>query len=261
VGVDLVIESDLPIGAGLSSSAAFAVACAIALADAAGFTLGGSDLARAAQRSEHVASGVPCGIQDQMASVFGRAGHAIYLDCRTLDVEQLPLPTELAVLTVHSGVPRVLEATPYAERRAESEAIAAQLGVRVLRDASFEQVRDLPRGRHAVTEMQRVRQFADALRAHDLDALGPLMLASHASSRDDMGVSTPELDTLVDALVAAGALGARLTGAGFGGCVVALVRTDDADAIAARATAAYAASTGLEPTAWVMHAAAGAGPG
>ena len=126
------------------------------------------------------------------------------------------------MLVVHSGVPRTLEGTPYAQRRAESEAVAAQLGVRVLRDASFEQVRDLPRGRHAVTEMERVREFADALRAHDLDALGPLMLASHASSRDDMEVSIPELDVLVECLVDAGAYGARLTGAGFGGCVVAI---------------------------------------
>jgi galactokinase len=259
VGAALAITSDVPIGAGLSSSAAFEVACALALCDAAGFPLAGRDLALAAQRAEHVATGVPCGIQDQMASVLGRAGHALFLDCRTLDVEHVALPDTLQVLVVHSGVPRVLEATPYAQRRAESFAAAQRLGLRVLRDASPEQVRDEPRARHAVTEMRRVRAFADALRAGDLDALGPLMLASHASSRDDMGVSTPELDALVECLVDAGARGARLTGAGFGGCVVALVPRDKADAVAARACARYRERTGRIPAAWAVRAAAGAG--
>jgi galactokinase len=120
--------------------------------------------------------------------------------------------------------------------------------VRVLRDATLEQVRDLPRGRHAVTEMARVREFAAALRAGDLDRLGPLMLASHASSRDDMGVSIPELDALVERLVAMGALGARLTGAGFGGCVVALAPAELANDLAREF-----------PQAWVMNAADGAG--
>jgi galactokinase len=258
VGVELAITSTVPVGAGLSSSAAFEVACALALADAAGFALHGTDLALAAQRAEHVATGVPCGIQDQIASVCARADHAVFLDCRTLEIEHLPIPPELCVLVVHSGVPRALEGTPYAQRRADSEAVAARLGLRVLRDASLDQVRDLPRGRHAVTEMVRVREFARALRAHDLGALGPLMLASHASSRDDMEVSTPELDTLVDCLVAAGAYGARLTGAGFGGCVVAIGPHDAAGAIAEHATASYRARTGLDPTAWIVHAAPGA---
>lgn len=258
-GATLDITSDIPIGAGLSSSAAFEVACALALADVAGFAIAGHELAFAAQEAEHVATGVPCGIQDQMAAVHGRAGHALFLDCRSLEIEQVPLPAELAVVVVHSGVPRALEATPYAQRRAESFAAAEAIGVRVLRDATFDQVRDLPRARHAVTEMARVREFADALRAGDLDRLGPLMLASHASSRDDMGVSIPELDVLVECLVAAGALGARLTGAGFGGCVVALVPAPDADRIATDASAAYRARTDREPDTWMVRAANGAG--
>jgi len=259
VGATLTIESDVPIGAGLSSSAAFEVACALALDHVAEYDLDRRALALAAQRSEHTATGVPCGIQDQMASVFGRAGHAVFLDCRTLEVEHVPLPGDLAVVVVHSGVARTLEGSPYAQRRAESEQVAHDLGLRVLRDASLAQVADTPRGRHAVTEMQRVREFAAALRRHDVDALGPLMLASHASSRDDMEVSIPELDLLVESLVAEGALGARLTGAGFGGCVVALADAGAADGIAARATAEYRKRTTRTPAAWVVHAADGAG--
>jgi galactokinase len=260
VGADLEITSTVPIGAGLSSSAAFEVAVARALNEVAGFSLSPRDLALAAQRAEHVATGVPCGTQDQLTSVFGKAGHALLIDCRTFEIEPLPLPDTIKVLVVHSGVPRTLEGSPYAERRAESEAVATRLGVRVLRDATPEQVEAEPRGRHVVSEMLRVRAFADALRAGDLDALGPLMLASHASSRDDMEVSIPELDALVDCLMNAGALGARLTGAGFGGCVVALVPSSRADAIASAATAAYRARVGLEPTSWIVQAAEGAGP-
>jgi galactokinase len=258
-GADLEIDSNLPIGAGLSSSAAFAVAVALALNDVAGFALSSLDLALAAQRSEHAASGVPCGTQDPLASVFGIGGHALLIDCRSLEIEPLPIPESLRVLVVHSGVPRTLEGTPYAQRRAESIAVGTRLGLRALRDATFEQVRDEPRGRHAVTEMARVRAFADALREHDARTLGRLMLDSHASSRDDMEVSTPELDALVDCLVDAGAFGARLTGAGFGGCVVALVPSERADAIAATATGAYRYRTELDPTSWVVRAADGAG--
>ncbi len=258
VGVSLEIASAVPIGAGLSSSAAFEVACALALCDVAHFPLAGNELGLAAQRAEHAATGVPCGIQDQIASVRGRAGHALFLDCRTLEIEHVPLPQEVRVLVVHSGVPRVLEDTPYAERRAESLDAAAHLGLRVLRDATPEQVRDVPRGRHAVTEMQRVRAFADALRAGDVEELGRLMLASHASSRDDMGVSTPELDALVECLREAGALGARLTGAGFGGCIVALVPDALADKVASQAMATYRERTERTPTAWLVDAADGA---
>jgi len=260
VGADLEVSSTVPLGAGLSSSAAFEVAVALALCDVAGFGLEPRALALGAQRAEHVATGVPCGSQDQLTSVFGRAGHALLIDCRTLAIEPLPLPDPLRVLVVHCGVPRTLEGSPYAQRRAESIAIGERLGVGALRDATLEQVRDEPRARHAVTEMARVRAFGDALREGHVDALGPLMLASHASSRDDMEVSIPELDALVECLVDAGALGARLTGAGFGGCVVALVPAARADAISESATEAYRERTGREPTAWIVAAADGAGP-
>jgi galactokinase len=230
------------------------------LNDVAGFSLPPRELALAAQRAEHVATGVPCGTQDQLSSVFGRAGHALLIDCRSFAIEPLPLPDSIKVLVVHSGVPRTLEGSPYAERRAESEAVATRLGVRVLRDATLDQVKGEPRGRHVVSEMIRVRAFADALRSGELEALGPLMLASHASSRDNMEVSTPELDALVDCLMTSGAIGARLTGAGFGGCVVALVPSERAEVIATNSTRAYRERTTMEPTAWIVSAADGAGP-
>jgi galactokinase len=257
LGVSLEIASAVPIGAGLSSSAAFAVACALALCDVAKFPLTGRELALAAQHAEN-AAGVPCGIQDPIVSVHGRADHAVFLDCRTLALEHVPLPDAVRVVIVHSGIPRVLGNTPYARRREESLNVAAQLGLRALRDATPEQVREEPRGRHAVNEIQRVRAFAEALRSRDIDALGPLMLASHASSRDDMAVSTPELDALVECLCDAGALGARLTGAGFGGCVVGLVAARDAETVSAKAQATYEARTGHSATAWIVHAADGA---
>jgi galactokinase len=260
IGADLEISSDLPVGAGLSSSAAFAVACTLALCDVAGFDLAPTDVAHAAQRAEHIATGVPCGIQDPMTSVRGRSDHAVFLDCRSLALRHIAIPVETSVIVVHSGVARLLEGSPYAQRRAESEAVAEQLGLRVLRDATFEQVRDIPRGRHAVTEMERVQAFARALQDGDVAALGPLMLASHASSRDDMEVSIPELDALVEYLVDAGAHGARLTGAGFGGCVVALAPAHTAEEIAARATLQYRERINREPTAWIMRAADGGGP-
>jgi galactokinase len=260
VGADLEVSSDLPVGAGLSSSAAFSVACTLALCDVAEFDLAPAGVAHAAQRAEHISTGVPCGIQDPMTSVQGRADHAVFLDCRSLELRHIAIPVETSVIVVHSGVARILEGSPYAQRRAESEAVAEQLGLRVLRDATFEQVRDIPRGRHAVTEMQRVQQFARALADGDVDALGPMMLASHASSRDDMQVSTPELDVLVECLVDAGAHGARLTGAGFGGCVIALAPAPAAADIAARAASEYRERMGREPKAWIVRAADGGGP-
>jgi galactokinase len=259
-GADLDVTSSIPMGAGLSSSAAFEIAVALALGAAAEWTAPVLTLARAAQQAELLALGVPCGLQDQLTSLSGRAGAALRIDCRTFDVEPIPLPEDLAVLVVHSGVERTLEGSAWAQRRTESLEVARGLGLEVLRDARPEQVRDEPRGRHVVSEIERVRAFADALRAGDVDALGPLLLASHASSRDDMDVSIPELDLLVELLVTHGALGARLTGGGFGGCVVALVPADARARAASGTTRDYRARTGREPAAWVVRPAAGAGP-
>jgi galactokinase len=247
VGLDAEIASDVPIGAGLSSSAALAVALALACAYTARMPLDRIDVARAAQDAEHAATGVPCGVMDQVASVFGQTGHALLLDCRTLEITPVALPDALAVVVAHSGVARRLEESAYAHRRASCEAAAARLGVATLRDARSVQVAGDPIARHVVSENERVRTFADALRRGNVERCGELMLESHASLRDDFGVSTIELDELVERLVEAGAYGARLTGAGFGGCAVALCAADRAIEIAQRTNG------------WIMHAAGGAG--
>lgn len=259
VGATLDITSTLPAGAGLSSSAALGVALACALAHAGGQELPPVELALAVQAAEQLAFEVPCGIQDQLTAVTAREGSAVMIDCRTLTAETLPLPPGVAVVVVHSGVARELAASPWAARRAETFEAAAALGLRVLRDATRQQVASSPRARHVVSEIERVREFAAACRAGDAAHCGALMLASHASSRDDMETSTPELDELVDRFVAAGAHGARLTGGGFGGCVVALVPRSAAAAIIAAVVTRYRTPTGHAPRAWQVEPSAAAG--
>jgi galactokinase len=260
VGLDAALSSSVPVGSGLSSSAALEVAVALALADAAGFALPATELAQACRRGEHLATRVPSGVMDQLVALLGRAGHALLIDCRTLAAEPIPLPDALAVLVVHSGLPRALAGSAYAERRADSERVATRLGVVALRDVSLDEVRDEPRARHVVTENERVLRFADALRAGDTGALGSLLLASHASLRDDYEVSTPELDLAVDLLVEHGAIGARLTGAGFGGCVVALVPRAQLGDVARKTAVRYRTETGLDADAFEVRAVDGAGP-
>ena len=260
VGIDARISSTVPVGAGLSSSAALEVGLALALCHAAGFELPRVELARACQEAELVATGVPVGIMDQLASLFGKRGHALLIDCRSLAVEPIPLPPRLAVVIVHSGVSRMLVDSAYAERRHACEQVAARLGMPALRDATLEQVAEEPRARHVVSENARVLEAARLLSEGVTDELGPLLNASHASLRDDFEVSTPELDVLADELVAAGALGARLTGAGFGGCVVALAAREEVDAIVERATGRYAARTGRRARTFVCRPSDGAGP-
>ena len=256
--LDLAISSTVPAGSGLSSSSALAVALTLALADVAEMTLDRTDAARVALDAEMRATGVPGGLMDQLASLFGMAGHALLIDCRSLSIDPIALPSELAVVVVHSGLPRTLATSAYAERRGACEAAAARLGVVTLRDATLDQVSDDPRARHVVTENARVIEFAAALRAGDVGRLGPLLLASHASLRDDFEVSTPELDLLVNLLVEAGAYGARLTGAGFGGCVVALAPIDRAGEVMTKTVERYRSATGIEPAAFVVNAVDGA---
>ena len=222
-GFSGAVSTTLPVGAGLSSSAALVVALALALgADPAPLPL-----AEACQRAEQAASGLPCGIMDQLASAAGRAGHALRIDCTTLTVDEVALPDWLHVLVVHSGQERSLADSAYAERAAACQAAAALVGP--LRVASPSDLAAIPdpvvrrRARHVLSENERVDALVDALRTADERAIGALLAESHASLRDDFEVSTAALDAVVDELTAVpGVLGARLTGAGFGGCVVAL---------------------------------------
>lgn len=261
VGFAGAVESTVPPGSGLSSSSALSVALTLALADAGRLALSDRvEIARAALAGEVAATGVPGGLMDQLASLFGVAGHALLLDCRVNSVTPVPLPSSHAVLVVHSGVERTLAGSAYAERRAACEAAAARLGIPALRNATLDQVADDPIARHVVTENQRVLDFVAALDAKDVNALGPLLLQSHASLRDDYRVSIPELDLLVELLVDHGAIGARLTGAGFGGCVVALVQRNHGDDCAAKTSIAYQERTGRVPEAFVVRAVDGAGP-
>jgi galactokinase len=253
-GADLVVDGDVPAGAGLSSSAALECATATALADLAGAGLDRVALAGVARRAENEVVGVPSGVMDQMASMLGRAGHALFLDTRSLATEQVPLPLEasglcLVVLDTRAGH-RLVDGA-YADRRAACEAAAATLGVPALRDATLSQVEaaagalgevGLRRARHVVSENARVLEAVELLRAGELDRLGPLLAASHASLRDDYEVSSPELDTAVEAAVAAGAVGARMTGAGFGGSAIALAGADLADEVGERVRDAFAAA-------------------
>jgi galactokinase len=264
-GADLWIESDVPIGAGVSSSAAIEVAVAHALLTLSGQAADGVQIARWAQAAENDFVGMPCGIMDQYASANGVAGGAMLLDCSTLRAEPVRLPDAASFLLVDSMVRHSHVEGEYRARREDCETAARVLGV-----AMLSQVADadlavalarLPAGpakrcRHVVTENCRVRRAADALGRGDLAALGQLMNQSHASLRDDMQVSTPEVDRLAAiAQAAPGVFGARMMGGGFGGCVIALV---DAAAASAAIVGAYAAVIGRTPDAFVCRAVAGA---
>jgi len=217
------VRSDVPVGAGMSSSAALEVAVALALGHDGDVV----DLARTCQAAEHLASGVPCGILDQLSSAAGRQGHAFVLDCHTLERTYVPVPGAVAVRVVHSGQARTLAGSAYAERRAQCEAAEALIGpLRLASPDDAEGIADpvlRRRARHVVTENQRVLDAADALRAGDVVALGALLDEGHRSLRDDFEVSTPVVDRTVERLRSTpGVHGVRLMGGGFGGCVVAV---------------------------------------
>ncbi|MGY2074437.1 galactokinase [Blastococcus sp. SYSU DS0828] len=273
-GADLVIDSDLPIGAGLSSSASLELGVMVALLALTGDALPPETLARLGQRVENEVIGVRTGIMDQLAIAGGVAGHAVLVDCRSLATEAVPVPSGTAILVLDSAVPRTLAGSAYNDRRAECESAVAALstvdpGLRALRDVSPDLLAEharlldgvqLRRARHVVGENARVLAAADALRRGDARAFGELMDRSHASLRDDYEVSVPELDALVGiARGTAGVLGARLTGAGFGGCAVALVERDSAAAAAAAITAAYRSATGRRGEATICTPSDGTG--
>jgi galactokinase len=223
VGLTGTVESTVPLGGGLSSSAALEVAVALAV----GADSDPLPLALLCQRAEQRASGVPSGLMDQLASVRGREGHALLIDFTTLEITEVPVPSSVDVVVIDSGQSRTLAGSAYAERRADVERAAMMIGP--LRDASAGMLRSIDddlarrRARHVISENARVRDFASALTEGDLVAAGELMVASHESLRDDFDVSTDVLDALVGELWdTPGVYGARLTGAGFGGCVVAM---------------------------------------
>jgi galactokinase len=273
-GFDGRLSSDLPGGAGLSSSAALEVCLGGGLSHAAGRPVEGMELAQLGQRAEHRAVGVPCGIMDQAVSVLGAEGHALLLDCATLEHRPVALPPSFTLVVIDSGVRRRLEDSAYARRRAELEAALAALppgAVRVLEPeaalaaaaAAGIDGAALRRLRHVVTELRRVTAFVGELeRAGGPGdaALGRLLAEGHASLRDDFEVSTPELDLLVELASDEGAVGARMTGAGFGGAIVALVPVEAAEALGARVAERYGRRTGRQALVLVSGAGAGAGP-
>lgn len=234
--VTVLVASGVPQGAGVSSSAALEVAVIRAALALAGKSLPDAEVARMAQRAENRYCGVNCGILDQMASAAGRAGQALLLDCRTGTGRLVGVPPAFRFRVVHCGEERRLADGAYNERRRAVEEAASLLGLSALRDAVPGDIERLPpsvrpRARHVVTENMRVAAAVDALEEADLTAFGRLMTGSHRSLAMDYEVSTPALDRLVEAMLAAGAAGARLTGAGFGGCAVALLPPDIDEAV------------------------------
>jgi galactokinase len=261
-GANLLIYSDLPIGAGLSSSAALEVAVGCALLRMSETELDLSDLAQACQRAEHEFAGVRCGIMDQMIACRGRAQHALMLDTRSLEYELLPLPGNVKVIVCNTMVKHNLAAGEYNNRRSECESAVRALG-RSLRDVTLPDLGNLPekiyrRARHVVTENARVHSAATALKSNDLDEFGRLMHESHRSLRDDYEVSCRELDVMVEiASSLDGVYGARMTGGGFGGCTVNLVEANCVESFRAAITERYQESTGLDPEIYVCTIASG----
>lgn len=266
-GLDLVVDSDIPIGGGLSSSAALEVATAVAVTELTRQPMDLVDLARCCQKGENAIVGAPTGIMDQVAVLAGRRGHAVFLDCRTLAHELVTLAPEQAaraLLVIDTSVRHDNSTPGYRARRQESSRAAAALGVDSLREATRTAVDtrlegDLQRrARHVVSENERVAQTVELLRGGRLADIGRLLDQSHTSLRDDYDVSCAELDLAVQAARDAGAVGARMTGAGFGGCAIALTPIDRTEAVAAAVGAAFAAAGHPAPTVFSAAPADGA---
>jgi galactokinase len=267
-GWDGAMMGNVPRGSGLSSSAALELAAAKAFSEVSNIPWDPVDMAVVGQESENNWVGVNCGIMDQMISACGQEGHAYLLDCRSLEGTHVPLPTGVKIVILDTATRRGLVDSAYNERRQQCEEAAAFFGVDLLRDvtpeAFFARESELPeltrkRARHVVTEDVRTLAAADAMRMNDSETLGRLMWESHVSLRDDFEVSNDALNTMVNlAMEHEGCLGARMTGAGFGGCAVALVREASAVAFEKDVAAAYQQTTGLEPAVYVTGATDGA---
>jgi galactokinase len=267
-GWDGVISGDVPRGAGLSSSAALELATARAFAAASALAWDPPAMARLAQQAENEWVGVACGIMDQLTSACGRTDHALLIDCRSLDIEPVPLPQVASVLVLDTGTRRGLVTSAYNRRRQECRQGAEAFGLTSLRDLTPDAFARGEEGleytirrrvRHILTENARTLEASRALRGADVESVGRLMLASHASLRDDFEVSSPALDAMVEIAAAQpGCWGARMTGAGFGGCAVALVERAGAAEVGERIAAEYRRRTGQAPAVYVCRASEGA---
>ncbi|WKV51876.1 galactokinase [Dickeya fangzhongdai] len=269
-GADLVISGDVPQGAGLSSSASLEVAVGKAIQALYQLPLDNVALALNGQEAENQFVGCNCGIMDQMISAQGKRGHALLIDCRSLETRAVSMPDNVAVMIINSNVKRGLVDSEYNTRRQQCEAAARHFQVKALRDVSeadfAAKVDGLDevvarRARHIITENARTLAAADALTRGDLRQMGELMAASHASMRDDFEITVPPIDTLVDIVkaVIGDEGGVRMTGGGFGGCIVALIPQQHVTAVQNAVMRDYPAKTGLQPTCYVCQASPGAG--
>jgi galactokinase len=269
-GVDILVDGHVPSGAGLSSSAA--LECSVAVGLNALFSLGKTleDLARGTQKAENDYVGMPCGIMDQSVSLMGREGSALLLDCRDLSTESVPFDVAsqgLELLIIDTQAHHALVDGGYAERRASCESVASKFSIPSMRNLSMEildsrksEITEVEyiRARHAVTEIARVKDAVAALKASDFTTLGRLINESHISLRDDYTVSCPELDAAVDASLAAGAIGSRMVGGGFGGSAIALIKADQIDAVKEAIKKSYAAKGFKAPRFFTSLPSAGA---
>jgi galactokinase len=271
-GFDALLNSTVPMGGGLSSSAALEVATATLLESITGHKLDPVEKALLCQKAEHQFAGMPCGIMDQFISVMGRKDHILLLDCRTRETSLVPMTDpSVALLVTNTNVKHELTGGEYAQRRAQCEEAARLLGVKSLRDVTADQLEhakakmsDLVyrRARHVIGEIERTTHAAEGVRNSNWPTVGQLMYASHKSLREDYEVSCPELDAVVDIALNIGAkggvYGCRMTGGGFGGCTVALIRADSITSISNTIAAEYEKRTGIKPTLFTSRPAAGA---
>ena len=269
-GVDILVDGSVPSGAGLSSSAALECSVAVGLNALFSLEMSKQDLARATQKAENDYVGMPCGIMDQSVSLMGQAGAALLLDCRDLTTENIPFDVAsagLELLIIDTQAHHALVDGGYAERRAACESVAGKLSIPSMRHLTLEVLEtnrekltatEFIRARHAVTEIARVLEAVTALRASDFATLGKLINASHASLRDDYAVSCPELDVAVDASVAAGAMGSRMVGGGFGGSAIALIKASDVQKTKDAVLAAFEAKGFKKPRFFTSLPSAGA---
>jgi galactokinase len=271
-GLDVLLHSTVPLGGGLSSSAALEVATATLIETVAGKKIDPVEKALLCQKAENEFAGVPCGIMDQFISVMGRANHLLLLDCRSRKTELVPMSdAAVSLIIINTNVRHELTGGGYGQRRLQCEEAAKILGVPALRDATaemLERVKDkmdetvFRRARHVIGEIERTVHAAEGVRASNWPGVGQLMYASHDSLRDDYEVSCKELDVVVEIAetigVKGGIYGCRMTGGGFGGCAVALVKTELVEAISEQIAADYKKQTKIEATIFVSRPAAGA---